>query len=116
MDKETYQQVIREHMKNSYLLNDEKINDILPGFLTALNGHMAELEQKLAVGDAVSLGVSGHTIKGALLNLGLFELADLAYQIEQQGKQPDSDIDCHAIIAQLKKGIAIVTSSNSPQP
>jgi HPt (histidine-containing phosphotransfer) domain-containing protein len=113
MEKDTYQQIIREHMKSSYLLNDEKIHAILPGFLAALNEHMADLEQKLAEGESASLAATGHTIKGALLNLGLFELADLAYKIEKQGILSKDDTDCPAIVARLKQEIATITGSSS---
>ena len=109
MDRETYLQVIQEHMKSSYLLSDDKINAILPGFLSTLESHLGTLEEKLAEGELSSLGVAGHTIKGALLNLGLFELADTAYKIEQHGKLPDSDIDYPDLVTQLKKSITTIT-------
>ncbi len=111
MDRETYLQVIQDHMKSSYLLSDDKINAILPSFLTALESHLGALEEKLAEGELASLGVAGHTIKGALLNLGLFELADTAHKIELHGKLPDNDTDCPDLVTQLKKSIITITGS-----
>lgn len=111
MDKETYLQVIQEHMKRSYLLSEDKINTILPGFLTTLERHLAHLEDRLSKGDLSSLGVAGHTIKGALLNLGLFELADTAYTIEQHGKKLDTDADYPALVTHLKQNILLITDS-----
>jgi HPt (histidine-containing phosphotransfer) domain-containing protein len=108
MDKKTYMQVIHEHMQNSYLLNEDKINTILPGFLVTLQGHLENVEATLAKGDLASLGVAGHTLKGALLNLGLFELADTAYTIEQQGKKLDTDTDYPALVMYLKKTITCI--------
>ncbi|HHB75171.1 MAG TPA: Hpt domain-containing protein [Desulfobulbus sp.] len=111
MDRETYMQVIQEHMKRSYLLSDDKINTILPGFLTTLEQHLENLEEKLSQDDPGSLGVAGHTIKGALLNLGLFELAETAYTIEQCGKKLDKGADYPALVTQLKQSILLITGS-----
>jgi len=111
MDQETYMQVIREHMKSSYLLSDDKINAILPDFLATLETHLSTLEEKMADGERVPLSVAGHTIKGALLNLGLFELADTAYTIEQQSKTVDSNTDYPALVTHLKKSISTITGN-----
>ena len=111
MDRETYMQVIREHMQTSYLLKDDKINEILPRFFSSLQNHLHTLEEKLAEEDFSGLGVAGHKVKGALLNLGLFELADTASTIEQQGKQLDHDTDYSALIAHLKHSITIITGA-----
>jgi len=102
-------QVIREHMKTSYLLKDDKINAILPRFFASLESHLHTLEEMEAAGDLSGLGVAGHKVKGALLNLGLFELADTASTIEQQGKQLDPDTDYSSLIAHLKRSITIIT-------
>ena len=110
MDRETYMQAITEHMKSSYLLSNDKITAILPGFLTTLKSHMDNLEKKLAQGEPVELGIAGHTIKGALLNLGLFELADTAYVIEQRGKLLDTDTDYVTLVNYLKQQITIITT------
>jgi len=110
MDEKTYMLVIRAHMKNCYLLTDEKITAILPGFLTTLNNHMDNLEEKLAQGHLAELGVAGHTIKGALLNLGLFELADTARIIEQGGKLLDTDTDYFSLVEYLKQQISLITT------
>jgi len=110
MDKETYMQVIREHMKSSYLLSDDKITAILPGFLATLKSHIDNLEEKLSQGEPAALGVAGHTIKGALLNLGLFELADTAHVIEQRGKLLDTDTDYCTLVDYLKQQITLITT------
>jgi len=102
-------QVIREHMKTSYLLEDDKINAILPRFLASLESHLQTLEEMEAEENLSGLGVTGHKVKGALLNLGLFELADTASIIEQQGKQLDHDTDYPSLIAHLKHSITIIT-------
>lgn len=112
MDQNTYLQVIHEHMKSSYLLDDEKIRTILPGFLNTLQQQLQIVEQCLDKGDLAALGTAGHTLKGALLNLGLFELADVAYSIEKQGKQQTADVDYSAMINYLKQNIELITDNN----
>jgi len=115
MDQETYMQVIHEHMKRSYLLSEDKIKTILPGFLTTLEHHLTNLEEQLAEGDPTTLGIAGHTIKGALLNLGLFELADTAYTIEQHGKKCDANADYPALVTHLKQSILLITGHRKIQ-
>ena len=110
MDRETYLRVITEHMKSSYLISDDKIAIILPNFLTTLKGHLNNLEEKLSRGEPTELGAAAHTIKGALLNLGLFELADTAYVIEQKGKLLDTNTDYAALVDHLKQQIAVITT------
>ena len=109
MDRDTYLQVIHEHMKSSYLLDEEKIRTILPGFLNTLQQQLQTVEQCLDRGDLSALGKAGHTLKGALLNLGLFELADVAYSIEQQGKQRAADADYSEMISYLGTNIRLIT-------
>ncbi len=111
MDQEAYMQVIQEHMKSCYLLSDDKIRTILPGFLATLENHLSILEEKLAAGEPASLSVAGHTLKGALLNLGLFELAETAYTIEQQSKTGDSSTDYSALVMHLKENISTITGN-----
>jgi HPt (histidine-containing phosphotransfer) domain-containing protein len=96
-------------MKSSYLLDDEKIRTILPGFLATLEQQLQKVEHCQDRGDLAALGTAGHTLKGALLNLGLFELADAAYKIEQQGKRQETDTDCPALIGYLRKNILLIS-------
>ncbi len=110
LDRDTYLQVIHEHMKSSYLLDEEKIRTILPGFLNTLQQQLQTVEQCLDRGDLSALGKAGHTLKGALLNLGLFELADVAYSIEQQGKQQAADADYSEMISYLGINIRLITA------
>jgi HPt (histidine-containing phosphotransfer) domain-containing protein len=98
-------------MKNSYLLDDQRIKTILPGFLSTLEQHMLILEQCRTEGKLKDLGTAGHTLKGALLNLGLFELAEVAYEIEKQGKQEAEDADYPAMIRHLKENILLITGT-----
>lgn len=79
-------QTIREYLASQYRLPAEQVESMLPSFLATLKGHMDSLEKALAENDLLLAGKAGHTIKGAFLNLGLSECAELARSIEQGGK------------------------------
>lgn len=100
-----YQQVIKDHLRTSYLLTDEKIEAVLPRFLETIKTLMAELEE-LAVSEKDSmLSRTGHAMKGALLNLGLHDLAGKAFAIEKHREICDPQRDCMQLVAELKQEI-----------
>jgi histidine phosphotransfer protein HptB len=102
MESLEYIATIRNYLKHQFSLGDEQINIMLPDFITTLEGHMDKLENALQSGDLESLGKSGHTMKGALVNLGFHQLAELAYQIEESGKKGDDTLDYSSIIKTLR--------------
>ncbi len=59
----------------------EQIETLLPGLIATLSEHIDNLEAALRSKDPVLLGKAGHTIKGALFNLGLEECADIACSV-----------------------------------
>ncbi len=105
MTGEEYLQSILDHLHNAYMLDDEKIKDVLPRFLDTLLAHLNNLQQPLLANDLQELGRAGHTLKGALLNLGLLELADIAYSIEQQCKIRNVTADYQVLVQQLRREI-----------
>jgi histidine phosphotransfer protein HptB len=102
MKRDQYLEQIRQHLRTSYLLSDEKTAEVLPGFLSTLAEHLQRLEQIVQEGDLPAVGRVGHTVKGAFLNLGLVELAEIALIIEQGGKAENSTIDYAFLASQLK--------------
>ena len=59
---------------------------------------------------------AGHALKGALLNLGLMDLADKAFLVEQFDKQTGRNIEHKKIIAELKNEIAEICNFTPVQP
>ena len=106
MTGEEYLQSILDHLHKAYMLDDEKIKDVLPRFLDTLVAHLNNLQRPLLTNDLPELGRAGHTLKGALLNLGLLELADIAYSIEQQCKIEDSTADYQVMVQRLQQEIS----------
>jgi len=104
-ERSTYHQQIREHLSRSYLLSDEKIEAVMPRFLTTIELLMSELENLAVNGYSEALSRTGHAMKGALLNLGLPDLAQMAFSIEKYHQTNELERDCAELVEQLKREI-----------
>ena len=102
MDAQLYLKTVKQHLKTAYLLNEEKIESMIPVFLATLHEHMEHLAQLAATGETAQLGQASHAVKGALLNIGLFDLADTAYAIEKQCKSGSCPENCQEMITDLQ--------------
>lgn len=105
MSKNEQLAIIRKYLCSRFNFPDEQIDQMLPSFITTLGEHMTGLEGALQSGDLVELGRKGHTIKGALLNLGLHEFADIALEIEQKGRDQDQSVDYASLVEQLRNNL-----------
>jgi HPt (histidine-containing phosphotransfer) domain-containing protein len=105
MQKSEYHLKIRRHLRSAYLLSDEKIDAVLPQFMKTLQSVMERLERVLETDRNDSLAKAGHALKGALLNLGLRELADQAFNIEKYDPQQDKEADIARLIAAIREEI-----------
>lgn len=93
---------IKTHLAEQFSLPTDQIEIMLPSFLAALRSHMENLEKALEENDTVLLGRAGHTIKGAFLNLGLDDCAQIALCIEEKGKQGDTSTDFRSLVEELR--------------
>ena len=96
---------IRGYLGEQFQLSPDQVREMLPSFIATLATHMDNLEKSLGAGNPLVIGKAGHTIKGALLNLGLSEYAELAFSIEEKGKSGDTSTDYPALVASLKRMI-----------
>ncbi|HHB75655.1 MAG TPA: Hpt domain-containing protein [Desulfobulbus sp.] len=110
-----YKRLIRDHLLRAYMLSDEKIDIFLPRFLTTLTTHLDNLQQPLQTRNLAELCKVAHTLKGALLNLGLRELADIAYHIELQSRAGDGTTDYLALVEQLHREINSFADADATQ-
>ena len=101
---------IRIHLAEQFNLTDEQIESMLPGFVETLAGHMQNLEEALFENDPQATGRAAHTLKGALLNLGMEECAKIALLIEEKGKGDGELTDCKKLVEDLRLGLAPVIS------
>ncbi|MGD9949210.1 MAG: Hpt domain-containing protein [Desulfobulbus sp.] len=102
MEATAYLKTVKEHLKAAYLLNEEKIETMIPIFLATLHTHMNRLSDLAANGDTEQLGQASHAVKGALLNIGLFDLAETAYSIEKQCKRGTMPENHQEMITELQ--------------
>jgi len=100
------QERIKDYLRHQFNLPSEQIETMIPDFMNSLADHLAHLESVLHHGDAGQLGKAGHTIKGALLNLGLHDCAEIAYSIEKKGKGEEQGGDFGELVASLRKKLS----------
>jgi len=108
MEKNEYREIIRAHLKEAYSLTDEKVDEVLPRFLTMLAEHLAKLKEIASRRDLTTLCRTGHSLKGALLNLGLEELAAEAYKIENLCKNEQETIDRLRMVQELIAKVQVI--------
>ena len=97
---------IKDYLKKQFNLESQQIDSMIPGLINTLSNHMENMEKVLASGDLEQLGKAGHTMKGALLNLGLKECAEIAYDIELKGKAQDATADFEKLVASLREQLS----------
>ncbi len=101
-------QHIKTYLAEQFNLQAEQIEMMLPSFISTLDMHMQSLENALEENNPISIGKVGHTIKGAFLNLGLGECADIAHRIEERGKAGDQETNYKQLVAELRLKISPV--------
>ncbi len=82
---------------------------MIPVFVNTLRSHVDRLAELAAGGDLQQLSRASHAVKGALLNMGLAELAQTAYCIEKQCRTGDVTFDYVARVTELQQQISLFT-------
>lgn len=106
MERTAYLEIMRQHLKTAYLLSDEKIATMIPVFINTLRTHVDRLAELEAGDDMQQLGRASHAVKGALLNMGLADLAQTAHTLEKHCKSGDTSFDYRALIAELRSTVS----------
>ncbi|MDR3630615.1 MAG: Hpt domain-containing protein [Desulfocapsaceae bacterium] len=112
MTSKDYVHQITVYLARQFHLGEAQISEMLPSFISTLTGHMANLEAALKSNNLEALGKAGHTIKGAFLNLGLTDCAEIALQIERGGKEGDRSTDFAGLTANLREIIDIISQDS----
>jgi PAS domain S-box-containing protein len=85
------------------LMGDEDLaNEIFSEFLEDVPRKLITLKEALGKGDAPSVQIEAHTLKGASANVGALALQEMAYQIEVAGEAGDL-VKAGSLAAQLDK-------------
>ncbi len=84
-----YQQQAHAYLKAELGIDDEQVTGILKTLSSPLKETLRSVDAAYKKKDSEEIAETAHSLKGALLNLGLNELADLAKVIELSaaGKQ-----------------------------
>ena len=101
-----YLEMIKTHLKTAYLLSDDRIETMIPIFLATLHTHMNRLAELAAQGETEQLAQASHAVKGALLNIGLLDLAETAAAIEKQCKNCTAPDNYRELINDLQYTVA----------
>lgn len=99
---------IEVHLMDKFHLPREQIGEMIPNFIVALATHLTTIEDAVAQGDLTEIGRAGHTMKGALLNLGLNDCVEIALEIEQCGKGNDSSANYRQMSEELRKQLEVL--------
>ncbi len=102
MGKQPLLDKILGHVCKQYRLKEDQVIPMLQSFISVLQGHMGSLEAALATGDIVEIGRKGHALKGALLNLGLFDIAILAESIESAAKNGGRNVNYTELVGRIQ--------------
>lgn len=105
MSSPEYIDNITNHLIDEFELSQDQIDEMLPLFVETIHSHMKKLEKTVQENDYDAMKKMGHTMKGALLNLGVTELADLAFQIESFSVGENDITECKGIVESLKMKI-----------
>ncbi|MBM9603207.1 Hpt domain-containing protein [Desulfopila inferna] len=93
---------IKTYLAHHFKLPEEQIELMLPEFKKTLSSHMENLERIYRQDSLIDLQKAAHTIKGAFLNLGLQECAELAKKIEYGAADNDTTVDYAALIDRMR--------------
>lgn len=96
---------VKQYLVLQFELTDEQIDTMLPVFIDTLHGHMKELEQMVSKDDIQGMKKMAHTLKGALLNLGLKDFADIALRLEKFDGENESMDFCHSMVEELSGNV-----------
>jgi HPt (histidine-containing phosphotransfer) domain-containing protein len=105
MNSLKYRERITSYLCQRFNFPEEQVVLMLPEFMSTLSSHMERLEGALKENKLAALASAGHTIKGAFLNLGLSECAEIALQIEQSARNSDDTADYPSLVASLRLSV-----------
>lgn len=96
---------VKQYLVEQFELTNDQIEGMLPVFIETLHSHMSELGKFAGQDNLQEMNKMAHTLKGALLNLGLKDLAETALKLEKFDVQQGSVEQCHAMIEDLRRQV-----------
>lgn len=99
----SFSNLIKQHLIRQLGLAEEQIEQMLPQFRVTLAGHLEALKKSAQADDLDNIRKTAHTIKGALLNLGLSDCAEIAMRIEYAAAAGDLSLDYPGLIRDIEE-------------
>lgn len=112
MGRVSFSQRIKEYLGKQFNLPEDQVESMLPEFRRTLMVHLENLKTAQGSDDLKFLQVAAHTMKGALLNLGLNDCAELARQIETGAADRDTTLDYAQLVAGIDACLMDVTQGH----
>lgn len=100
--KPSFSEQITDYLSVQFNLPKDQVAAMLPEFENALKMHMANLRTVHNNKELNGLEKAAHTIKGAFLNLGLTNGADVALQLERAAADQTTTADFNNLISQIE--------------
>ncbi len=100
----TLRDIIDWNLLIDRLGDEEIVREIMPIYIEDTRKHYEELCQVVKLGECEAIASHGHALKGVGRNLGVEQLADLAYQIERAGRDNDAET-CTLVFGSLSTEI-----------
>lgn len=107
MDDVTFSNCVKGHLSKYFNLPENQVEEMLPEFRRTLYAHMKNLKNAHASEGLAELERAAHAIKGAFLNLGLADCAELALRIED-GAANGKSLDYALLIAEIENAIGAI--------
>lgn len=95
---------ITAFLKEATNLSPEQICQVVEAARASIVKNLENLTKALEENDYTTLGITAHTLKGTLLQLGLFDVAETAEQIHQ-GVREEREIAYAALLERLKDDV-----------
>ena len=105
-------ETIKKYMSQTYRLDDDKINEIVSATCEQMANHFNEAKNLIDQNNLEALTIAAHKIKGCLLNIGLNDLAEIAFDIESNARTGEKQGNYHQLLLEIKERFP--TSGKTP--
>ncbi len=106
---------VREHLMQGFGLELAEAESVLAVYADSLRENLSQLQQAVRKQEMEEASRQAHALKGALLNLGLQQQADIAYVLEKE--LPAMVKESHVILVeQLHEQLQVLTVKNEEVP
>ncbi len=95
---------VAAHLREMYQLEPEQVEQMVQISADSISETLKQAKEVLAAGDLAALSAAGHKAKGVLLGIGLEEAAELARQVELNGKAGQA-ADYNGLLDRLEEGL-----------